>query len=82
MSLRLVLGREELGGVGGPRLGGIEQLSRLLLLLLLLLLGAVRRRRLKHKLKHGRRQPGTGRRRLREVGREGRRWKERGRERR
>ena len=82
MSLRLVLGREELGGEGGPRLGGIEQLSRLLLLLLLLLLGAVRRRRLKHKLKHGHRQPGTGRRRLREVGREGRRWKERGRERR
>ena len=45
MSLRLVLGREELGGEGGPRLGWVEQLSRLLLLLLLL--GVVRRQRLK-----------------------------------
>lgn len=36
MSLRLVLGREALGGEGGPRLGWVEQLSRLLLLLLLL----------------------------------------------
>jgi hypothetical protein len=45
LSLRLVLGREALGGVGGPRLGWVEQLSRLLLLLLLL--GVVRRQRLK-----------------------------------
>jgi hypothetical protein len=76
LSLRLVLGREELGGEGGPRLGWVEQLSRLLLLLLLL--GVVRRQR----LKQGHRQPSYGRRRLRDVGGEGRRWKERGRERR
>jgi hypothetical protein len=44
LSLRLVLGREALGGEGGPRLGWVEQLSRLLLLLLL---GVVRRQRLK-----------------------------------
>jgi hypothetical protein len=47
LSLRLVLGREALGGEGGPRLGWVEQLSRLLLLLLLGVLGVVRRQRLK-----------------------------------